>query len=380
MCHESSGTALTESIGVGKGSVSLDDIHEAKLLVIVGQNPGTNHPRMLTALEKAKSQRRPDHRGQPAAGGRADAVPEPADRHAAWSPAVPPLADTYLQIKVGGDLALFQAIGALLIEWGAIDDDVRRGQHRRLRRLPSRAGEARLGRRPGVDRTDPRARSTDAAQAVRRVARPPSCAGRWASPSARTAVAAIREIANVQLLRGMIGKPGAGLCPVRGHSNVQGDRTMGDLGEAAAVDRRRWASCSASQSPTEARLRHGGTRSARCATARSACSWRSAATSRPRHRTPRSPRRPSRNCALTVHVSTKLNRSHVVHRPDRADPAVPRPHRARHPGQRRPVRHRRGLDVGGARLARQRSRPPRRSCGPRWRSCAGSPRPRSATR
>src|SRR5262249_4347242 len=105
MCHESSGTALTASIGVGKGSVSLDDIHEAKLLVIVGQNPGTNHPRMLTALEKAKRNgaRIMAVNPLPEAGLMRFRNPQTARGLVAGGT---PLADTYLPIKVGGDLAL----------------------------------------------------------------------------------------------------------------------------------------------------------------------------------------------------------------------------------------------------------------------------------
>src|SRR5256886_685584 len=120
MCHESSGVALTRTIGIGKGSVTLDDIHQAKLIVVVGQNPGTNHPRMLTALEKAKR-----------AGARIIAVnplPEAGlmrfknpQKASGLVGTGTPLADRYLQIRVAGDLALFQAIGALLLEWGAVE-------------------------------------------------------------------------------------------------------------------------------------------------------------------------------------------------------------------------------------------------------------------
>ena len=80
MCHESSGSALVETIGIGKGSVSLEDIHQAKLLLIVGQNPGTNHPRMLSALEEAKSRGAPHHLDQPAPGGGPGPLQEPAER------------------------------------------------------------------------------------------------------------------------------------------------------------------------------------------------------------------------------------------------------------------------------------------------------------
>ena len=79
MCHESSGAALAHSIGIGKGSVLLEDIYAADLIMVVGQNPGTNHPRMLSALEQAKTQRRPHRQHQPARRGRAAHVPQPAD-------------------------------------------------------------------------------------------------------------------------------------------------------------------------------------------------------------------------------------------------------------------------------------------------------------
>jgi len=115
MCHESSGSALTETIGVGKGSVRLDDLHNADLIFVVGQNPGTNHPRMLSALEKAK------RRGArivavnplPEAGLLRFKNPQNA-RGVAGSGTT--LADLFLQIRLGGDLALFQALSRLLIE------------------------------------------------------------------------------------------------------------------------------------------------------------------------------------------------------------------------------------------------------------------------
>ena len=122
MCHESSGLALTQTIGVGKGSVTLDDIHAAKLLVVVGQNPGTNHPRMLTALERAK------RNGAvivavnplPEAGLLKFRNPQSVRGLVGSGTA---LADHFLQIRVGGDMALFQAIGSLLVEWGAVDEE-----------------------------------------------------------------------------------------------------------------------------------------------------------------------------------------------------------------------------------------------------------------
>ncbi len=122
MCHESSGLALTQTIGIGKGSVTLDDIYAAKLLVVVGQNPGTNHPRMLAALERAK------RNGAvivavnplPEAGLLKFRNPQSVRGLVGSGTA---LADHFLQIRVGGDMALFQAIGSLLVEWGAVDEE-----------------------------------------------------------------------------------------------------------------------------------------------------------------------------------------------------------------------------------------------------------------
>ena len=115
MCHESSGVALTDSIGLGKGTVTLSDIHEADLLLIVGQNPGTNHPRMLTALEKAKRN-----------GARIIAInplPEAGlirfknpQRPSGLIGRGTQLADLFLQVRVGGDLALFTLFNQILIE------------------------------------------------------------------------------------------------------------------------------------------------------------------------------------------------------------------------------------------------------------------------
>ena len=114
MCHESSGSALNLTIGIGKGTVSLDDIHDSELIFVVGQNPGTNHPRMLSALKECK-----DNGGKVVA---ANPLPEAGLFNFKDPQTVSgvvgggtPLADEYLQIKVGGDLALFQALGHLLL-------------------------------------------------------------------------------------------------------------------------------------------------------------------------------------------------------------------------------------------------------------------------
>ncbi len=224
MCHESSGSALTETIGIGKGSVTIEDVHEADLILVVGQNPGTNHPRMLTALETAKR------------GGATIVAINPLPEAGLLrfkNPQRPsgvigrgtPLADVFVQIRLGGDLAFFQGVGRLLLDADALDHEFL-AQH--ADGLDELAAHLRALDWDAVDRATgvPRAQIEQVAELAARSERTVVC---WAMglTQHRDAVATIREIVNVLLLRGNIGRPGAGVCPVRGHSNVQGDRTMG---------------------------------------------------------------------------------------------------------------------------------------------------------
>ena len=224
MCHESSGVALTETIGVGKGSVSLDDIHQAELLIVVGQNPGTNHPRMLTALEEAKRRgaRLIAVNPMPEAGLLRFKNPQKARGVVGRGTG---LADLFLQARVGSDLALFQLLNRGIVERGAVDDEFVGRHCEGFDALAAHLGsldERELLAATGLAADDVRAALDLAAESERIIV----C---WAMglTQHRSAVATIREIVNFLLLRGSIGKPGAGVCPVRGHSNVQGDRTMG---------------------------------------------------------------------------------------------------------------------------------------------------------
>jgi len=307
MCHESSGTALASTIGIGKGSVTLDDIHTAKLLVVVGQNPGTNHPRMLIALEKAKR-----------AGARIIAVnplPEAGllrfknpQRVRGVLAKGTPLADRFLQIRVGGDLALFQAIGSLLLSWGAVDESFVGESTFNFEAYAATRKDldwAETERATGLTRAEIEAAAQDFAAS-------PATVVCWAMglTQQREAVATIREIVNVQLLRGMIGKPGAGLCPVRGHSNVQGDRTMGiwhepplwlpALGDTLGVGmplKRGYDTVEAIRALRDGRARVFMALGGNFAAASPDTAVTEAALA---------------SCELTVHVSTKLNRSHAV--------------------------------------------------------------------
>lgn len=224
MCHESSGSALTETLGIGKGSVTLEDLHQADLIIVAGQNPGTNHPRMLSALEKAKT-----------AGAKIISInplPE-AGLERFKNPQTPrgmlrgtPLTDLFLQIRIGGDQALFRLLNKLILQTeGAVDDAFVREHTHGYEEFAAAARDADWDETltaTGLDRTA-------VEQALAMILASKRTVVCWAMglTQHKHSVPTIREIVNLLLLRGAIGRPGAGVCPVRGHSNVQGDRTMG---------------------------------------------------------------------------------------------------------------------------------------------------------
>jgi molybdopterin-dependent oxidoreductase alpha subunit len=224
LCHESSGSGLSETIGIGKGTVRLDDFAKAQVIVVIGQNPGTNHPRMLTALQEAKR-----------AGARIVAInplPEAGLIRFKHPQEVlrllgrgTPLSDLFLQVRINGDVALLQGLSKAILEAGAVDE--RFVRERTESSLAFRENIARVSwtevvRESGLSES----RIREAARLLAESERIIFC---WAMGLTQheNAVDNVREIVNLLLLRGSIGKPGAGVCPVRGHSNVQGDRTMG---------------------------------------------------------------------------------------------------------------------------------------------------------
>ncbi|MET7510050.1 FdhF/YdeP family oxidoreductase [Streptomyces albidoflavus] len=230
MCHESSGSALGETLGIGKGSVSLDDIHEADLIFVVGQNPGTNHPRMLSALEETKR-----NGGQVVA---VNTLPEAGlmrFKHPQKARGVigrgTEIADQFLHIRAGGDLALFQALNLLLLQaedeapGTVLDHDFIASDTTGFEAFAEHARKTRwedVLEATGLTREE-------IEEVHRRVLASRKVIVCWAMglTQQKHGVPSIREIVNFLLMRGSIGRPGAGVCPVRGHSNVQGDRTMG---------------------------------------------------------------------------------------------------------------------------------------------------------
>ena len=313
MCHEASGSALNETLGIGKGSVTLDDLYKADLVMVIGQNPATNHPRMLSALEKCKKN-----------GGKIIAVnplPE-AGLMKFVDPQSPiklltggtKLADVFVPITINGDVAFTKAILLKLLEKeekdGGVFDKAFIEEHTHgykdfVDDLKSFNFEACL-KLSGISREI----FDEAFELILNNDKIIIC---WAMGLTQheNAVDNIRELVNLLLLKGSIGKEGAGTCPVRGHSNVQGDRTVG-IWEAAPqafldkieekygfkpTTKHGYSVIDAIKAMNEGKAKvffglGGNFISAVPDTNYSAQGLA--------------------NCNLTVHVSTKLNRSHLV--------------------------------------------------------------------
>ncbi|WP_308993758.1 FdhF/YdeP family oxidoreductase [Mariniflexile litorale] len=229
MCHEASGSALTETLGIGKGSVTLDDLYKAEVVMVIGQNPATNHPRMLTALEKCKKN-----------GGKIIAInPLPEVGLVKFTNPQNPLkiitggtkmADVFVPITINGDVAFVKALLIKLLEKEARDGGVfdtdfiaefTHGYEGFVSDLKTYNFDDCL-KLSGVSK----AVFDDVFNLILNNNKIIIC---WAMglTQHQNAVDNIRELVNLLLLKGSIGKEGAGTCPVRGHSNVQGDRTVG---------------------------------------------------------------------------------------------------------------------------------------------------------
>lgn len=233
MCHEATSVGLPRSIGIGKGTVSLDDFDHCELIIAMGHNPGTNHPRMMGTLHEVA------HRGVPIIvlnPLRERALERFADPQDPWEMATlgsTPIASTYLQVKVGGDAAALKGIMKALLEMdeaaGSNSDVIDHAfiqQH--TRGFDALATDLRATEWTAIE-----AASSLSEAALRAVA------AAYAKSNATivtygmgvtqhiTGTQNVQQVANLLLLRGNFGKPGAGICPLRGHSNVQGDRTVG---------------------------------------------------------------------------------------------------------------------------------------------------------
>jgi len=315
MCHESSGVALSETLGIGKGSVTLDDFNHADLVIVMGQNPGTNHPRMLTALSETKKN-----------GGKIitiNPLPEVGLRNykdpqnpIKWVGKGQDLTDLFLQVKINGDVALLKII--LKLMKSKEKEKPNRVFNHQFIQEKTAGFEAFLEDLDSytIEELLPQtglalASIEKAAELIIQKERIIVC---WAMglTQHKNSVDNIREIVNLLLLKGSIGKKGAGTCPVRGHSNVQGDRTMGiweKPKEAFLKNLERVFSFSAprkqgydvvsaieamDQKKAKVFIGMGGNFiSATPDTEFTA--------------------KAMQQCNLSVHISTKLNRSHLIH-------------------------------------------------------------------
>jgi molybdopterin-dependent oxidoreductase alpha subunit len=230
MCHESSGTGMKEALGFGKGTVTLEDFDHCDAIFVIGQNPGTNHPRMLSTLLSAK------RRGCKIV--HINPLPEVGTtrfKHPqefwTWPGGGTQLADLFLQVRINGDVALLKG---LMKE--VLDAEARRPgtvlDHKFINEYTTGFPEFKRSLN-GVSTDEIVEQSGITKEQIDEAARIFIESERvifcWAMglTQHKNAVGNIQEIVNLMMLRGQLGKPGAGFCPVRGHSNVQGDRTMG---------------------------------------------------------------------------------------------------------------------------------------------------------
>jgi molybdopterin-dependent oxidoreductase alpha subunit len=321
MCHESSGSALGPTIGIGKGCVTLGDFEKAEAIFILGQNPGTNHPRMLTALQHAKRNgcRIVSINPLPEVGTERFVNPQdlknPLRIPGVLLGSATKLADLWLPVRINGDMAALQGIMKAMLEEEAVSpgsaldrafiEEFTEGFEALASHIRATPWEA-IVAGSGVSEAQIR----DAARIAMGAKSTIAC---WAMGLTQhhNAVGTIQEVLNFLLLRGNIGKPGAGPCPVRGHSNVQGDRTMGIYEKPNAAFLDALAREFSFDPPREhgldvvdtikamhdGRVRvffalGGNFLSATPDTAFTAAALR--------------------RCRLTAHVSTKLNRAHLV--------------------------------------------------------------------
>lgn len=308
MCHESSGVALNESIGIGKGTVTLDDFNSADLIIVVGQNPGTNHPRMLTALRDARKKGASIISINPLieTGMKKFKHPQNLIEMLGFGSKI---ADKHLKVKINSDQALFRSLSKSLIESGNVDEifiDKYTNGYDDYRKVVLESDFSELSDITGI----PLEEILDVGEKVSQSKSTIVC---WAMgiTQHKNSVSTIQEIVNFLLLGGNIGKKGAGVCPVRGHSNVQGDRTVGinhkpspifidSLEKSTGIrspEKHGFDSVEAVKAMEEGLgkvfLAMGG-------------NFLSAMSDTNRTSTALS------NCNLTVHISTKPNRSHLI--------------------------------------------------------------------
>ncbi|HEX3995105.1 MAG TPA: FdhF/YdeP family oxidoreductase, partial [Acetobacteraceae bacterium] len=235
MCHEATSVGLPASVGIGKGTVLLEDFDATDAIFVIGQNPGTNSPRMMTSLRDASRRGVPIVAINPLRERALERFAAPQSPTEMVTLGSTPIASQYCQVKVGGDLALLKGVMKLVI---AAHEDAIAAARPAVLDLPfitqhTTGFEALV---EDLRRTSWNAilhfSGLERAQ-IERIARiyieAKSCIICYGMgvTQHRRGTQNVQQIANLLLMRGNFGRPGAGICPVRGHSNVQGDRTVG---------------------------------------------------------------------------------------------------------------------------------------------------------
>ena len=229
MCHESSGVALSETLGIGKGSVTLDDLHKADVVMVIGQNPGTNHPRMLSALQKLKENGGKVITVNPIeeAGLKKFRNPQRVSELLGGGTAI---TDVFLQVKINQDVTLLKAIIKKLKEkedkeGGIFDHDFIQQKTEGYDHLVNHLSNFKT--KELIDQSGVNEKHIDEAVSLLAPAKKIIICWAMGLTQHKNGVENIKECVNLLLLKGSIGIEGGGTCPVRGHSNVQGDRTVG---------------------------------------------------------------------------------------------------------------------------------------------------------
>ena len=235
MCHEASGVALRQAIGVGKGTVLLEDFEKADAIFVIGQNPGTNHPRMLGDLRRASIRGARIAVFNPVREKGLERFSDPQDKIEMIRGGSTAIASNYYQPRLGGDMAAVRGMAKVVL--AAEADAVAQGRPSVLDHAflaehcdgfdAYRAAVEATGWDEIEDQSGLTRKQIEEAASIYMAAERVICTWAMGVTQHIHSVATIREIANFMFLRGNVGKPGAGLCPVRGHSNVQGDRTVG---------------------------------------------------------------------------------------------------------------------------------------------------------
>jgi len=315
LCHEPSGSAMRPQIGVGKGTVTLDDFEKAEAIFIFGQNPGTNHPRMLGELRAASRRGARIVSFNPLRERGLERFADPQDKLQMATMGSTPISTHYFQLRIGGDFALLKGMMKHVVE----AEDARGGVldwafiREHTTGIDALLDDLRAESWPLLEQESglPEAQMRAAGDVYLGAASVIACWGMGITQHAHS-VQTIQMINNLLMLRGNIGRPGAGPCPVRGHSNVQGDRTMGiwEKPPAALLDRLR--DVFGFEPPRAPGVDVVGAIEAMRAGLGKvffALGGNFASATPDTYETWKGLRR----CDLTVHVTTKLNRSHIVH-------------------------------------------------------------------